>query len=599
MHKKDNRITHILRLLQRAFGAHYPHIFLITGLSIIASILEGLGISAIIPIFSFVTGGGGQATDTITLSIGRLFVLLGLPYTFRFLVLFVGVLFVARVFSLFTINIVTARIVFSYQRDIREKLFRFTLAARWPFLSHQKVGHLDQLLITNATNISQFFGLFSTMVMILTKTLVYAAIAVNISGPIAALALLVGAGLFFVVSPLFRRNKAFSMQVEELNRTLAHFVSQHLSGMKTIKALATENKVTETASAYFGRIRRINLNMVILRGVLEMCVQFAGLAFVGGVFVYMYRFTGFNFAAFAVVVYAVNQIFTQVQSAQVQLHSFSMMLPYLSKSLSYMEEVQENKEESGGATTEGLGKGIEFKGVSFQYPGREQTLSYVSFTIPRGLMLGIVGPSGAGKSTVADLILRLIEPDTGAIILDGVDIKNISRSIWRGKVGYMTQDAFLLNDTIANNISFYDPAIAKKECIEAAKRARIHDFIETLPHGYETHVGDRGILLSGGERQRIALARILARKPTLLVLDEATSSLDHASKRAIQESIQALRGETTILIIAHSDAIISAADEVLVFQNGRIIERAAPARLSPLARSYFLSNNAKEEAKRP
>ncbi len=598
MQKKGNRFVQTLRLLRKAFGAHYPQIFFITVLSFVASILEGLGISAIIPIFSFVSGGSGQAADTITNVIGHLFALIGLPYTFRFLILFVGALFVARVFSLFLINTVTARIVFGYQRDMREKLLRSTLAARWPFLSHQKIGHLDQLLITNTTNASQFFGLFSTTVMILTKTLAYTAIAVNISGPIALLAICIGIVLFFAANPLFRRNKAFSVQAEELNRTLGHFVSQHLGGMKTIKALATEKNVAEAASAYFGQIRRVNLNMVVLRGFLEMGVQFAGLAFVGGVFIYMYRFTGFNFAAFAVIVYAVNQIFTQVQSAQVQFHSFSIMLPYLSKSLSYLEETETNKEEDGGVPLQDFKKALEFKKVSFQYPGREGALSDVSFVIPQGSMVGIVGPSGAGKSTIADLILRLIEPGKGVILLDGTDIRDISRSSWRQKVGYMTQDAFLLNDTIANNISFYDPAITEKECIEAAKRARVRDFIETLPQKYETYVGDRGVLLSGGERQRIALARILARKPALLVLDEATSSLDHASKRAIQESIQALRGETTILVIAHSDAIISAADEVLVFKDGRIVERAAPARLSADARSYFLSDNAKEEMER-
>jgi len=208
--------------------------------------------------------------------------------------------------------------------------------------------------------------------------------------------------------------------------------------------------------------------------------------------------------------------------------------------------------------------------VSFSYPDRESVLKNISFVVRRGQIVAVTGPSGVGKSTVADLILHLIEPTKGTIFADGEDIRTISLGSWRRAVGYIPQEAFLLNDSISNNIAFYDENMSKEQVVEAAKRANIHEFIESLPHKYDTHVGDRGVLISGGQRQRIVLARLLARKPSVLVLDEATSALDVESEQAIRKSIEKLRGEVTVFIIAHGGEMQAAADISITLENGHI-----------------------------
>ncbi len=567
----SDRFLNTARLLKAAFGAYYPQLILISALGFFASILEALGISAIIPLFSFVTGGNGLATDVVTTLISGFFTSIGLPYTFRFLLVFIGALFVVRIFAIFAIQNETAALVFGYARDMRARMFDATVSAMWPFLSRQKVGHLDQLLITNTTNASQFFGTFSTIVLIVTKAIAYIVVAINISVPVAVLSLLVGAALFFILQPLFGMNKRFSTEAEELNRTLAHFVSQHISGMKSIKAAAVESVITQKIKAYFERIRKVYLHMVTIRGFLEMGIQFAGLAFIAGVFAYMYRSGNFNFASFAVIVYAVNQIFAQVQSAQVQLHALSSMLPYLSSADKYQKEAVKNAERSGGTHGASIQESIEFRNVSFSYPGRESVLKNVSFKVARGRIVAVTGSSGMGKSTVADLILHLIEPTEGAIFADGEDIRSVSLSSWRRAVGYIPQEAFLLNDSIFNNIAFYDEKMSKEEIISAAKRASIHEFIESLPQKYDTHIGDRGVLVSGGQRQRIVLARLLARSPSVLVLDEATSALDLESEQAIRASIEKLRGDVTVFVIAHGGEMQASADMSITLSDGRAI----------------------------
>ena len=577
MRPSSNKFTNVTRLLVSAFGAYYPHLFVIIVLGFFASLLEGLGISAIIPLFSFVTGGGGAAADTVTQIFSGFFGLIGLPYTFRFLLLFVGILFIVRILALFAIQNVTARIVFGYEQDMRERMFGATLKSSWPFLSMQKVGHLDQLLITNTTTASQFFGIFSTAVLIITKTIAYIVVALNVSNIIALLSFIVGAVLFFILLPLFRMNKKFSTEAEELNRSLAHFVSQHISGMKSVKSSGVEGSISRESSLYFENIRKMHVRMVTIRGFLEMGIQFAGLAFVAGVFAYMYTTPGFNFASFAVIVYAINQIFMQIQAAQVQLHALSGMIPYLARARSYQDDAEANAEPSDGTSSAAITDGIEFQDVSFSYPNRGEVLSSVSFSVKQGQVVAIIGPSGVGKSTVADLLLRLIEPTSGTIRADGRDVRTISLLEWRKTLGYIPQDPFLLNDSIRNNIAFYNPELSLQRIIDSAKRANIHEFILSLPHGYDTHIGDRGVLVSGGQRQRIVLARLLARDPKVLILDEATSALDAESERAIMTSIEHLRGKVTVFIIAHGGEMQTAADVALTLSGGRVVSIGAPS----------------------
>jgi subfamily B ATP-binding cassette protein MsbA len=211
----------------------------------------------------------------------------------------------------------------------------------------------------------------------------------------------------------------------------------------------------------------------------------------------------------------------------------------------------------------------------------------MNFTVKRGQTVALVGPSGAGKTSVADLTLRLFRPTGGAVLLDGVNIEDISITEWRTNLGYVAQDVFLLNGSIEDNIRFYNEDLTHDEIVKASKQASIYDFIQTLPEGFATMVGDRGVLLSGGQRQRVALARALARKPKLLILDEATSALDSESERAIQESIQALHGTITVLIIAHRLTTVQDADIILVLDKGQIVEKGAPKQLLADQTSYF------------
>ena len=213
-----------------------------------------------------------------------------------------------------------------------------------------------------------------------------------------------------------------------------------------------------------------------------------------------------------------------------------------------------------------------FDGVSFSYRSENPVLSDLTFRLAPGECVALVGPSGAGKTTIAALIQRLYDPTQGSIRIDGIDLRDLKQRSLRARIGVVSQDALLFNDTVNNNIAYGKPWASLGEIVSAAKAARAHDFITRLPKGYETVIGERGCLLSAGERQRLSIARAIIKDPPILILDEATSALDAESELAVQLALEdVMRGRTT-LVIAHRLSTVAGADRILVLKDGQIIE---------------------------
>lgn len=223
---------------------------------------------------------------------------------------------------------------------------------------------------------------------------------------------------------------------------------------------------------------------------------------------------------------------------------------------------------------------VVFKDVTFQYHLRDEAaLKHINLEIRRGQTVALVGSSGAGKSTLADLLTRLYDPQEGQILIDGQDLRTIKLGDWLRQVGVVSQDTFVFNNTIAYNIAYGREDCSHADVIQAARYANAHDFIEALPKGYDTIVGDRGVLLSGGQRQRIAIARAILRDPPFLILDEATAALDSENERAIQSALEYLSKDRTSLVIAHRFSTILKADKIVVMEDGQIVEEGQHADL--------------------
>ncbi len=558
-----------------------------TLLSFLSGILEGIGITAIIPLFSFLSQGEVKTTDTISQLITGAFVFTHITFTFRYVFALIMGVFILKAIVLFLVGYLSASLAADYEKNIRLQIFKLTLGAHWPYFLREKVGQLDQVLTTDVTYTSTLLLLLSSAIILLVNFLIYGLLVLNISVSIGLCTLVVGGFIFFIFKPLFRRNKQASQQVGVMYKEVAHYAIEQVLGMKTIKTLGVENTVVSKVGVAFERIRRLNIRVTTLRTLTSALLQPISILFVMGLFAFFYKTSRFNFASFAVMVYGINKIFANLQLAQSQIHSIISMVPYLRNALAYRDKVQVEQEINVGSKPFVLTKELVFNQVDFSYAGRDIVLKQIDFAVRQGEMIGLIGPSGAGKTTIVDLLLRLFTPSNGRITIDGVPSTDIQLSDWRRHIGYVSQDVFLTNDTIANNIRFYDSTITDAEVRAAATAAQLDAFIAEQPQGFDTPVGERGLLLSGGQRQRVALARVLARHPAMLILDEATSALDNESERHVQQAIDALRGQVTIIIIAHHLTTVLKTDRLVVLDQGRVVEQGRPEDLLTNHESYF------------
>jgi ATP-binding cassette, subfamily B, heavy metal transporter len=251
-----------------------------------------------------------------------------------------------------------------------------------------------------------------------------------------------------------------------------------------------------------------------------------------------------------------------------------------------LDERQEVQDAPGARKLTAQRPRVRFENVAFGYDARRQILHGVDFEIPPGGTVAVVGHSGSGKSTLARLLYRFYDVDGGRITIDGQNLRDLTQSSLRAAIAIVPQDTVLFNDTIFYNIHYGRPAASRDEVFAAARAAHIHDFIESLPDGYETEVGERGLKLSGGEKQRVAIARALLKNPAILIFDEATSALDSKSEQAIQAELDRIQQGRTTLVIAHRLSTVMGADQILVMDAGRIIERGSHAELLASGGNY-------------
>lgn len=581
------RLPHILHAATRAFGSYKGEITALIGLGFLSGILEGIGVNAVIPLFSFITGGEDIPGDFISSSIRTFFQLLHLEYKLPYLLILIALLFIGKAIALFWSRYLTERIRERYILETREHLFDLTLKANWTYLLKQKIGYLEKVLINDINAAAGLLTHISGGVILATNTLVYVVIAINISVMITLLTLIVGGIVFLVFKPLVYKAKTISHRNTEIMKEIAHHINESMIGIKTIKAASKETSIVQRAKKYFEQMRQINLKISILDNITYVAIQPISLILVLVLFTFSYLTANFHLPSFIVVVYAINKIFTYVQAGQSKLNNISTLYPFLQSALQYEEVAVNNTERDTGSAPFRLERSIILEKVSFAYGRKGASLEDLNITIPKGTSLAIVGPSGAGKTTLVDLLLRLIEPHSGRITVDGRNVRDISVSEWRRHIGYMAQDMFFTNDTVKHNIRFYDPTITDHDVVAAAKQAACHDFILALPHGYDTIMGERGIELSGGQRQRIALARVLAHKPDILILDEPTSALDPESESHIWNAIDVLRGHVTIVFITHDARSVIHANHAVIIEKGAVVEQGLPAALIERSGSYL------------
>ncbi|MBM3413387.1 MAG: ABC transporter ATP-binding protein [Bacteroidetes bacterium] len=382
--------------------------------------------------------------------------------------------------------------------------------------------------------------------------------------------------LGLVIGRITRSLKRISQEVAiRFGETLS-VLDETLSGLRVVKAFRIEalltNKFKESNRRLLDSRNRIGYRRDLASPLSEIMgvAVFTGVLYYGGRLVLQHQLLEASaFIGFLGIFYNIINPAKALSTSFSNMRKGSAAINRIEEILNAPLVVEEAKD---AITLTGFSQGIEFKNVSFSY-GDKVVVENISFTIPKGKTVALVGSSGAGKSTLADLLPRFHDVTSGEILIDGCNIKSFTLDSLRKQMSIVTQEPILFNDTIAGNIAMGD-TLANASAIEhAARIANAHDFILKKEEGYATNIGDRGAKLSGGERQRVTIARALVKNPTILILDEATSSLDTESERLVQEAINHMMHERTSLVIAHRLSTIRHADEILVLQQGKIVER--------------------------
>jgi ATP-binding cassette subfamily B protein len=355
-----------------------------------------------------------------------------------------------------------------------------------------------------------------------------------------------------------------------------------LLNYETVKYFGNERHIADRYDGALQEVERLTVNAMMWRsltGILQVSILGVGLTAMILLAASKVAGGAMTVGDFVLVNTYLLQLIRPLDRLGQLYRSIKQSLTDVEQMLTLLDQPAEVADAAGaGILPKGPGR-LRFEGVGFAYDPRRPVLNDVSFEVPPGRTLAIVGPSGAGKSTIGRLLFRFYDPTSGRITLDGADIAAVTQASLREAIAVVPQDAVLFNDTILYNLAFGRPGASMEEIEQAARQAQIHDFIASLPDGYETMVGERGLKLSGGEKQRVAIARAILKRPRLFLFDEATSALDSHTELAIQRSLREVSRGTTTLVIAHRLSTIVHADEILVLEDGRIAERGSHAAL--------------------
>lgn len=585
---RKKQIKEAIGLFKRAYWPFKFHIFVLVVFGFFGGILEGIGINALIPLFSFITGKGEGGSDFISRMIEQFFLYVGADFRLRNILILIVALFLAKAAILLYLQYIKITISGAYEQQTRSKLFSRILEADWPYLLKQRMGHFENVIMMDVRMASGLLKHISSIIILTTSLLMYVLVALNISLTITIITIALGALLFLIFKPLLYRTRKLAEKTSATNKEVARFVNEHFIGFKAIKSAGdVYTALIERAHSYFEYLKKLGILKTFFKEAMTSFWQPVSIVFVCVVFAVTYKTQNFNIAAFAAILYLIHRMFGYIQQLQAQMHGVNAAVPHLQQVLVNEEKAVRHKEQDEGLEPFHFDKTLSFINVHFSYPEKKDVLRGVDFVIRQGEMIGIVGPSGSGKTTIFDLLLRLFKPDQGRIEIDDTNISGIRMKAWRLNIAYVSQDMFLTNDTIANNIRFYDASIDDAKMLRAVKMAQIYDVIQGYPEKFEKIVGERGILFSVGQRQRIVIARALARNPSILFLDEATSALDNESEVAIQKVIERLKGSMTVIVVAHRLSTIMNSDRLFILDNGKIVEQGSPNSLLQNKQSYF------------
>jgi ABC-type multidrug transport system fused ATPase/permease subunit len=503
----------------------------------------------------------------------------GVPSDYRLIVMAAAIVAIIVLKNLATYgsSLVSSSLSRALTSDLREAGVQMLLEVDLDFYSQAKVGDLINRLGGEVSRAATAISTALKMVITVITVLVFVALLLAISWQLTLASTVLLAVVAVVNQYSISRAKYFGKQLSEMSKSYSISVLEALSGIRLVKATGNEareyQRIHELIRAREKADFQSQANSAAIGPVSEVTgiVGLIAIVFLGRTF-FADEIESLSavLLTYLLLLFRLLPFITQLNSARGALANSAASVEIANDFLR-----RDNKPfmGNGSVTYKPLQEGIHFNQISFGYPSQaDMVLKDVDLYLPKGTTLALVGSSGAGKSTLADLLPRFYDPTIGSITIDGTDLREFDVKTLRREMGIVSQDTFLFNTTVRNNIAYARPDATDEEVTAAAKRANAYEFIMGLPKGFDTLIGDRGVLLSGGQRQRLAIARALVQDPDILILDEATSALDTVSERLVQAAIEELSRSRTTLVIAHRLSTVQKANQIAVLDKGRVVE---------------------------
>jgi subfamily B ATP-binding cassette protein MsbA len=476
-------------------------------------------------------------------------------------------------------------------RNIRNQLYAHVQNLSLKFFHASKTGQIISRVTSDVELIRRSISTgFLTAVRDFLHVIVLGGFVIWISWRLALVAFVVIPLITFVIAKISRRLRRYSTRTQEKMADITTVLQETISGIRVVKAFGMEGfetaKFHQHTDGYLNAFMKRQRAESLAPAMTEFLGALGGLIvlYYGGTQVFGGKLLSPDwFLIFLGAMLSIIKPAKNLSQANAKIQDGIAAAERIFHILHVEPEIVDR---DGAVDIDGIHESIEFANVSFTYGGPDYVLKDVSFKVKKGQVVAIVGPSGAGKSTLVDLIPRFYDPSEGSIRIDGRDLREISVKSLRKIMGIVTQETILFNDTVKSNVAYGLDEIPLSRVVQAAKAANADDFIDSLPEGYDTFIGDRGVLLSGGERQRVAIARAVLKDPQILIFDEATSSLDTESEKLVQEAIERLLATRTTFVIAHRLSTITNADLILVIEDGRLVEMGQHRDLLAAGKTY-------------
>lgn len=589
---KEAKAIRILLPLLKLYSWGIPAI---VTLGILSSLSEGLGISLFIPLLQGLEQGKSQfvSGNLLVSFLNQIFTAVSPDKRLLIIAMCIFGSILLKSCLSYSNAILLSWLNSRISHRLRSGIFKQLLSVGYSFLETHEPGKLMNTLATETWETARALRVLVSLIINICTIVVFVILLLLISWQ---LTLLVGVALVLIsisIQVVTRRAKDLGQQAVQANATLASRMWEGFSGMRVIRAFSREPYEQERFDRSSKEVRNTFLKLDMLSGAVNPLSEVLSAVLLLSILMIALlqdRTALPTLLTFVFILYRLQPHVKHLDSARVGLVALTTSVEDV---MSLLDRSDKPYIRSGRIPFSGLEQAISFKSVTFRYnPLEKAALQDISICIPRGKTTALVGPSGAGKSTLIGLICRFYDVTAGEIAVDGCPLQQLNLADWRSRMAIVSQDVHIFSSTVGENIAYGRLEATKAEIVAAASLANAHDFISNLPQGYDTRVGDRGIRLSGGQRQRIALARAIVRNPEILILDEATNALDSISEHLIQEALNTLSHNRTVIVIAHRLSTVEQADQIIVLEAGKVIEQGNLQQLLKLdglfARLYHL-----------